>query len=302
MSAPTTDGNRPGATLVVLAAGRATRYGGVKPLAPVGPSGEAVLDVLASDALVAGFERLVIVLGAETGPAVRYHVDRTWPSDVPVEFALQESPRGTVDAVLAAEPLLDERSPFGVANADDLPGVEGLSLLAAHLGAGGPAHAAVCFRLRDSLLGDAPVTRGLCGVDDEGMLESVDERRHVTPHADGRIVAHDGREPAELSPDLLVSMNLWGFGPGLRDVLRAAATSARGRAEVLLPEVVDDLLADRRAGAPGAFDVRVLRATGRCIGVTHPGDVPLVRAELAREVARGERSAQLWTDVAVRRA
>ena len=95
-------------TLVVLAAGRATRYGGVKPLAPVGIGGEAVIDVLASDALAAGFDRLVLVVGHETGPALRYHVARRWPRTAPVELALQEAPRGTVDAVLAAAHLLDE--------------------------------------------------------------------------------------------------------------------------------------------------------------------------------------------------
>lgn len=298
MNPRASDGDRRGATLVVLAAGRATRYGGVKPLAPVGPSGEAVLDVLASDALDAGFDRLVVVIGPQTGPAIRYHVARTWPAAVPVEFADQEHPRGTVDAVLAAASLLDGGMPFGVANADDLPGVAGLTLLARHLRGDEPANAAVCYRLGATLIGDAPVTRGLCRADDEGMLEAVDERRQVTPLPDGRIVADDGREPKELDPDQLVSVNLWGFRPELRGILDAALAAANAGPddddEVLLPEVVHELLGARRAGAPDAVGVRVLRAPGRCIGVTHPGDAALVHAELAREVARGDRSAQLW--------
>jgi CTP:molybdopterin cytidylyltransferase MocA len=295
MNAPTSDGDRPGVTLVVLAAGRATRYGGVKPLASVGITGEAVLDVLASDALAAGFERLVLVVGPETGPALRYHVARGWPREVPVEFALQETPRGTVDAVLAAADLLDEGSPFGVANADDLPSEAGLSLLARHVRSSDTASAAVCYRLRDSLLGEAPVTRGLCRVDGDGMLVAVDERRHVTPLPDGRVVADDGREPKELDPDQFVSVNLWGFRPELVGVLQSALAASDGQAEVLLPEVVDELLAARRAGAPGGMAIRVLRSPGRCIGVTHPGDVALVQAELAREIGRGDRPAQLWT-------
>ena len=298
MNAGTRDGGRPGATLVVLAAGRATRYGGVKPLASVGLAGEAVLDVLASDALAAGFDRLIIVIGPTTGPAIRYHVERTWPKAVPVEFASQESPRGTVDAVLAAAPLLDTGSSFGVANADDLPGEPGLALLAGHLRRGDPGNVAVCYRLRDSLLGDAPVTRGLCHVDAEGMLEAVDERRRVTPLPDGRVIADDGHEPKELDPGQLVSVNLWGFGPELRSVFEDAMAQASGDGEVLLPDVVDRLLAARRHDAPHAPAVRVLRAPGRSIGVTHPGDVALVSAELAREVARGDRPAALWTAVA----
>ncbi|MGC8471570.1 MAG: NTP transferase domain-containing protein [Acidimicrobiales bacterium] len=300
MNPGTPDGSRPDATLVILAAGRATRYGGVKPLASVGLAGEAVLDVLASDALAAGFGRLIVVIGPETGPAIRYHVERTWPSAVPVEFASQRAPRGTVDAVLAAAPLLDASSSFGVANADDLPGEPGLALLAGHLRSGDPESVAVCYTLSDSLLGDAPVTRGLCRVDGEGMLEAVDERRRVTPLPDGRIVADDGREPKELDPGQLVSVNLWGFRPELRGIFEDAMAQASDDGEVLLPDVVDRLLTARRRGAPGALAVHVLRAPGRCIGVTHPGDVPLVSAELAREVARGDRPAQLWTAVSAR--
>jgi hypothetical protein len=297
MNPATPDNGGPSATLVVLAAGRATRYGGVKPLASVGLAGEAVLDVLASDALAAGFDRLILVIGPETGPAIRYHVERTWPKAVPVELAHQESPRGTVDAVLAAAPLLGASRSFGVANADDLPGEQGLRLLAGHLRRGDPQHVAVCYRLHDTLLGDAPVTRGLCHVDGEGMLEAVDERRRVTPLPDGRVIADDGHEPKELDPEQLVSVNLWGFRPELLGVFEDAMAQASGDGEVLLPEVVDRLLSARRRRAPHAPAVRVLRAPGRCIGVTHPGDVALVSAELAREVARGDRPAQLWTAV-----
>ena len=155
---------RPVAPLVVLAAGSATRYGGVKPLAPVGIGGEAVIDVLASDALEAGFASVVLVIGPETGPAIRYHVERTWPPGVDVRFATQRSPRGTVDAVLVAARTLEEGTPFAVANADDLPGVGGLRLLAAHLAGPDPDHALVAYQLGASLVGDAPVTRGICTV------------------------------------------------------------------------------------------------------------------------------------------
>lgn len=291
-----------GVPLVVLAAGRGTRYGGVKPLAPVGIAGEAVIDVLGSDALAAGFAALVLVIGPDTGPAVRYHVARTWPSDVDVRFAVQETPRGTVDAVLAATAELEPGASFGVANADDLPGEDGLALLARHLCGEDPADAAVCFRLRDSLLGTAPVTRGLCEVGTDGLLRAVDERRQVTPLPDGRIEALDGREPVELDPAQPVSMNLWGFRPPIRSILQAAMEDASGDAEVLLPDLVDGLLTGRiRArgataapGAGAAARVRALFAPGRILGVTHAEDVALVQAELAREVGRGERPAQLW--------
>jgi CTP:molybdopterin cytidylyltransferase MocA len=302
MNHQASDAGRRHLTLVVLAAGRATRYGGVKPLAPVGLGGEAILDLLASDAIAAGFDRLLLVVGAHTGPAIRYHVERTWPSRTRVAFAEQERPRGTVDAVLAAAPQLDQHEAFGIANADDLPGVAGLALLAAHLRTGAPTNACVCYRLGSSLLGDAPVTRGLCRVDADDMLVAVDERRQVTPLPDGRIVADDGHEPKELDPDHLVSVNLWAFRPEMRAVLQAAMSTAPHEGEVLLPEVVDKLLAERRAGPSATLDVKVLRAQGRCVGVTHAADVALVQAALAREIGRGERPAHPWSpDPATRR-
>lgn len=286
------------ATLVVLAAGQATRYGGaVKPLAPVGPGGEAVIDIVGSDAVAAGFSRLVLVLGHETGPAIRYHVERTWPARVDVAFALQEVPRGTVDAVLAAEEHVGPHASFGVANADDVYGQGGLARLASHVAAAGDEHALVAYRLRDSLIGREPVTRGICEVGPDGMLRAVDERRKVTPRADGTIVAGDDREPAELDPEAPVSVNLWGFRPTIWAVFEEAMAQAGTdpAAEVLLPEVVGELLAGGRHSGAGPQRFAVLDAPGRCIGVTHPGDLALVQADLARQVGKGERPAQLWS-------
>jgi CTP:molybdopterin cytidylyltransferase MocA len=279
--------------LVILAAGRARRYGGVKPLAPVGPHGEAVIDLVASDAVAAGFGSIVLVLGPSTGPAIRYHVQHTWPGDVDVRFATQPAPLGTVHAVLCASDHVGA-SPYGVGNADDIYGQAACAQLVTHLraqrgGSDGEANALVGYRLSDAVIGTSPVTRGICRVGDDGALLGVDERRQVTRTPEGGFVAGDGREPTELSPDARVSMNLWGFTPAFHQTLQAAmhaATDASEEAEVLLPEVVAQSL------ATSAFTV--LAAKGRCIGVTHPGDLALVQAELNRQVAAGERPARLW--------
>jgi MobA-like NTP transferase domain len=278
-------------TLVILAAGRAKRYGGCKPLAPVGPHGEAVVDLVASDALEAGFGTIVLVLGPGTGPAIRYHVEHTWPPEVDVRFAKQDTPRGTVDAVLSAGDDVGE-APFGVGNADDVYGREGCALLAEHLRKGGDDNALVGYRLADAVIGFSPVTRGICRVAEDGMLLGVDERRQVAATPGGRFMAGDGRQPEELSPDARVSMNLWGFTPGFHRVLRAAmesAVDASAESEVLLPEVVAQSL------PTSTFSV--LPASGRCVGVTHSDDLPLVQAELNRQVAAGERPAGLWTSL-----
>ncbi len=284
-----------GLALVILAAGRAKRYGGCKPLAPVGTHGEAVIDLVASDALDAGFSTIVLVLGPSTGPAIRYHVEHTWPSGVDVRFATQPLPLGTVNAVLSASEHVGD-APYGVGNADDIYGRNACALLAGHLLAqvdtNDDTNALVGYRLADAVIGFSPVTRGICRVGADGNLLGVDERRQVTATPEGGFVAGDGRQPEALSGDDRVSMNLWGFTPSFHKTLQAAmdaAVDASEEAEVLLPEVVAQSL--------GANPFVVLPAVGRCVGVTHPGDLTLVQAELNRQVAAGERPARLWTSV-----
>ena len=285
------DPDSTGLPLVILAAGRARRYGGLKPLAPVGPHGEAVIDLVASDALAGGFDTIVLVLGPETGPAIRYHVEQTWPAEVDVRFATQPAPLGTVHAVLCASGHVEGR-PYAVGNADDVYGTAACNLLARHLRDAGPANALVGFRLADAVIGQSPVTRGICSVGDDGMLVEVDERRKVRRTPDGDFEVGDGRQPARLSPDERVSMNLWGFTPAFHAILKAvmeAAVDASEEREVLLPEAV--------AGSLSSAGFAVLPAAGRCVGVTHPDDLTLVQDELERQVAAGERPAQLWTSV-----
>ena len=306
MSAADAPATRP--VLVVLAAGMAKRYGGCKPLAPVGLHGEAVIDLTAGDALAAGFGDVVLVLGRQTGPAIAYHVERSFPSSVRVAFARQGVPLGTAHAVLCARPLVGE-APFAVVNSDDVYGTPALGLLARHL-SGRREHAIVAYRLRDTIVSDDPVTRGTCAVRPDGLLERLVERRQVTRQADGTFAVGDGLEPAALPGDTPVSMNLWGFQPSIWPVLEGAVRAAHpavgpdgtveaaaldGDGEVLLPEVVGTMIAagTRAAGdAPGR--VRVIDGPGRCIGVTHADDLLVVREEIARMIGGGLRPEGVW--------
>jgi hypothetical protein len=275
-------------TFVVLAAGRARRYGGCKPLAPVGTHGEAVVDLVASDALAAGFGSIVLVLGPDTGPAIRYHVEHTWPSSVDVRVARQDVPLGTVHAVLSASDYIGD-APYAVGNADDVYGRAACAMLATHLAGTDPSNALVGYLLSKAVIGQAPVTRGICRVAPDWRLLGVDERRQVTALGDGAFASADGRQPELLPPDSRVSMNLWGFTPAFHRTLQAtitAAISASEDAEVLLPEVVAETL--------DSCPFTVLPTDDRCIGVTHPDDLGLVQAELNRLVGRGERPAALW--------
>ncbi len=303
-----------GPVLVLLAAGMAKRYGGgCKPLAPLGVQGEAVIDLTVGDARRAGFGDIVLVLGRQTGPAIEYHVERSWPSSVAVSFALQDEPLGTAHAVLSARQAVGDR-PFAVVNGDDVYGADALAVLAAHLAAGGDEHALVGFRLADSVATDDPVTRGTCEVGSDGMLQAIAERRQVRRQADGSFRSEDGRQPVELDDDTRVSMNCWGLRssiwPVLADAVRSehphvdapghVATSRSDRpmdggAEVLLPEVVGAAIAPGSSTAPQR--VRVLRGEGRCLGVTHSEDLPAVRAALASMVGQGLRPADPWEEV-----
>ncbi|MHB1710254.1 MAG: NTP transferase domain-containing protein [Acidimicrobiales bacterium] len=296
----------PGPSLVVLAAGLARRYGGCKPLAPVGLNGEAVIDLVASDATASGFGQVVLVVHPETGPAIRYHVERCWPHSIPVSYVEQRVPLGTTHALLAARAAVEDRHPFAVANADDVYGEQAMHLLAAELGAASDEHALVGYHLSSTIFTDSPVTRGVCEVDRAGRLIAVNERRHVSRLAGGvNFASSDGLDPDLLAADVLVSVNLWGFRPSIWAILEKAMAGSgleentlirtggpevpAPRPELLLPEVVGSMVASGD-GDP----VRVLTTDSACVGVTHPGDLTAVQAELARQVARGTRPDRLW--------
>jgi CTP:molybdopterin cytidylyltransferase MocA len=292
--------------LVVLAAGLARRYGGCKPLAPIGTNGEAVIDLLVNDAVSAGFGHIVLVLHPETGPAIRYHVEQCWPDWIRVDFAEQRLPLGTVHAVLAARGALGADQSFAVSNADDVYGEVAMGLLARHLAEAGHEHALVGYALGSTVATDDPVTRGICEVDGEGLLVALSERRNVARQPDGvTFVSGDGLEPARIDGSVPASVNLWGFQPAIWDEFQSAmdasgldedalaAEVARGgtlpKAEVLLPEVVSTMVATKQ-GLP----VRVIPTDGTVVGVTHAADLPVVTGELARQVAWGIRPAALW--------
>jgi hypothetical protein len=276
---------------VILAAGRAKRYGGgLKPLAPIGPSGEAIVDMVASDALVAGFSTIIVVINPDTGHQIREHIDRGWPSTLDVRFCVQLSPRGTVDAVRSAWDELGGASQFGVANADDLYGPAALGILAKHLLGPSDDNALVGFRLDHAVIGNSPVTRGVCTTRSDGRLIQIEERRGVVRRSDGAFGTGDDRSPEVLGPDTLVSMNLWGFSAGMGEQFETAMHEA-GEGEVLLPELVGALIAAPERGQ--CF--QVLATQSRCVGVTHPDDLELVQHDVAAQISRDERPAALWS-------
>jgi hypothetical protein len=297
----------PTLTLVILAAGRATRFGRLKQLEPVGPNGETLLDYGAFDAWCSGFRRVVLVVPPGMEDRFRSHLDRHLGDaveiqcvgqsleDVPSGFAPaphRTKPWGTAHAVLAARGALN--GPFAVANADDLYGRSAYRALAAHAGQHPDQAALVGYKLSTTLSDHGGVSRGICEVDGDGYLTTLVEATEVT-YSGGEIrgITVDGRS-LQLRGTEPTSMNLWGFPLRLLDLLQQEWVSffeRRGNdatAEFLLSTMTDDLV------KRGALRLRVLATDADWIGMTFGADVAMVRHRIAELVASGEYPVHLW--------
>jgi hypothetical protein len=197
--------------------------------------------------------------------------------------------RGTVDAVLSAESVLDVTRPFGVSNADDLYGRESFLHLGHHLSTSAN-NCLVGFELERALVGELPVSRGTCMVVN-GHLTEIVERRNVSATLEG-YVADDGLEPAVLHPHTTVSMNLWGFQPSILPLMRQAIVEHDFAAEkeIQLSTFVGQIL----HRTPLRFDV--MKTKSRCIGVTHADDLPLAQILVREEIEAGDRPEFAFVD------
>jgi hypothetical protein len=274
--------------LVLMAAGHGRRFGGLKQLAPIGPNGEALMDYTARDALNVGVTHVVLVVREDVQDELMEHIAQYWPAEMEVTPVVQGLIAGTAQAVASTAPHID--GSFGVANADDLYGEEGLRTLVREVDTLVPdEHAIIGYRLEDTVLTDAPVTRGICVSGPDGYLEAVVEQTVQRHGPDGGFTgrplhADPADPPTVLTGGEVVSMNLWGFSEGIFDDLERAidlfdpetAPHDEGKPpELLLPDVVAHIVAKDLAR------VRVVPTSGRCIGLTHPDDVPLVREIVA---------------------
>ena len=299
-----------GLSLVVLAAGVGSRYGGLKQIDRVGPGGATLLDYAAFDAKRAGFARVILVVREGMEADVREAVGDRIAGRVPVAYAIQRDalplgfvpppgrgkPWGTGHATLAAAPLLD--GPFAVINADDFYGAGSYRVLAGYLrrAHGGciPEFAIVGFPLATTLSPDGPVSRGVCTVDKRGFLVSIREVLEIE-RDDGNARERSGSGAwLPIPGPTPVSLNFWGFTPaflpaledGFRRFLEENAGSVK--AEFFLPVAVQALVEAGRAR------VRVLGGGGPWGGLTYPGDRPRLVALLESLTARGEYPRDLW--------
>jgi dTDP-glucose pyrophosphorylase len=295
-------------TLVLLAAGVGSRYGGPKQIDPVGPGGATLVDYAAFDARRVGFDRVVLVVRSENEAEVREAVGRGLGRHLQVDYAVQDAalpagfeepegrtkPWGTGHALFAASPYLNR--PFAVLNADDFYGAATYRILADWLGAPHPPgeHALVSFALHTTLSPAGPVNRGVCAADAHGLLRGIEEVLKIEGDGDGARYPGPSGETVRVAGDTPVSLNFWGFAP---DILPAFRTSFESflathgtstTAELFLPAVVQALI-DR-----GEARVHVLSGGGPWAGLTYPEDRPHLVSVLEELTARGEYPRDLW--------
>ena len=288
-------------TLLVLAAGMGSRYGGLKQLDPVGPAGETVLDYAVFDARRAGFARVVFVIRKDFEALIRERIGARYAGRIAVDYVFQsldalpagfavppgrEKPWGTGHAVWCACDAVKEN--FAVINADDFYGADSFVQLAKFLAdARGPQAAMVGFKLSNTLSEHGAVSRGVCVADATGALRSITEQTGILASEVGAGKKFGGGE--------LVSMNCWGFTPALFGALDAqlreflAARGGDAKAEFYLPAAVSEQI------ARGQASVRVLPTASAWFGVTYRDDKPRVAAAIAELVRRGVYPASLWS-------
>jgi hypothetical protein len=303
--------------LVVLAAGIGSRYGGLKQVDPVGPSGEMIIDYSIFDALRVGFDKVVFVISKAIEEVFHERVGSVIDRQCQTAYVIQRledlpagcsvpdgrvKPWGTAHAALTAHSVVD--TPFAVINADDFYGRGALQAVADYLLTNPPAstqglatYCMVGYRLENTLTEHGHVARGICSVDAGGHLRGVRELTRIEHIGDGAGYTEDGTIWNPLPLDAVVSMNMWGFTPGLFPELKArfskfleANQANILKAEYFLPSVVNDLVNEKRA------QVTVLNTTERWYGMTYLQDRPVVKAAIHELVRQGVYPEKLWKE------
>lgn len=298
-------------TLLVLAAGMGSRYGGLKQMDPMGPNGETVLDYSVYDAIRAGFGRVVFIIREDFADAFRQGVGSRFADRIEVDYVFQklddlpdgfsvpegrEKPWGTAHAVRAARHAVKEH--FAVINADDFYGQDAYQRAAAFFDSlpEGTTNetAMVGYPLENTLSDHGHVNRGICKIDEMGFLTNVEEYLNIEREDDGHVRGNalDGKRHV-VPAGSLVSMNFWAFGPAFFEQLEEAFTrfmiesGDQMKSECYIPTVVDHLIHGGHAQCP------VLRTTSQWFGVTYPDDKPFVVESIARLIAEGAYPAKL---------
>ena len=282
-------------TLLIMAAGMGSRYGGLKQLDSVGPNEETIIDYSVYDAIRSGFNKVVFVIREEFHKEFRSLITDKYSGQIKVEFAFQElhnlpegfscplerkKPWGTGHAILTAKDFIQE--PFVAINGDDFYGLESFKVVAGYYQNGGDEFSMVAFQLDNTLSDFGSVTRGLCTLNGE-KLDTVIETGGLKMSDDGmesdRKIVLNGKEP--------VSMNVWGFTPDLFTYLESMFSKFLEKegnelkSEYLIPSVVNTLI------QTGEKNVHILHSSAKWFGVTYKEDKPYVTKQINDLINKG---------------
>ena len=289
-------------TLLVMAAGMGSRYGGLKQLDSVGPNGETIIDYSVSDAIKAGFNKVVFIIRKEFAEEFKNKVTKKYDDKIQVQFAFQEldnlpmgfecpqdreKPWGTGHAILSAKPYINE--PFVVINGDDYYGYDSFKVIADYYKKENANFSMVAFRLDNTLSKFGSVKRGLCEVNNHfltSVVETEDLERIGEKISSNRDIELSGNEP--------VSMNMWGFTPKLFDYLEQMIVEFLNeygnelKSEFLIPSVINELILSNQE------KITVLNTNSNWFGVTYKEDKPFVVSEIKRLVNEGKYPEKLF--------
>ena len=296
-------------TVLILAAGMGSRYGGLKQIDGIGPNEEPIIEYSIYDAINCGFGKIVFVIRKEFDEAFRSRFDK-FADKIAVEYVYQEvnlnvegittvertKPWGTSHAVLVAKDVINE--PFAVINADDYYGAGSFKLIAYFLTneCSPSLMSMIGYTLHNTLSDHGTVNRGVCEVDDKNNLVEVIERTKIAEQ-NGVVNYNVGeKEPlGTVDRNASVSMNYWGFHPsifaeiekGLHDFMRANPVNPT--AEYYIPNIVTDMIVS------GQMAVRVIQTDDNWFGVTYKEDKPMAVAAINKYIADGVYPKNLWS-------
>ena len=298
-------------TLLILAAGMGSRYGGMKQVDPFGPSGETITDYSIYDAYRAGFNRFVFVISPKMEEDFKTSYIKKFPSHIKVDYVIQSidnipegfalpenrvKPWGTAHAVLMAKNAIHE--PFAVINADDYYGSKSYQIMNDFLVGTSEGHSGqycmVGFELQKTVSEHGSVARGVCKVDDQGFLEGMVERIKIYLQDGGIVYENEDGSTHGLDPMDTVSMNLFGFTPDFFNHIEETFkvfikdNINNPKAELYIPLVVDNLLNAETAR------MSVLQTPESWFGVTYQEDKPTVLAAIRKLVDDGIYPEALW--------
>lgn len=298
-------------TLVIMAAGMGSRFGGIKQLEPVGPGGEIIMDYSIYDAIKVGFNKVVFIIRKDLEKDFKEVIGNRIEKQIKVEYVFQEldalpdgfkkiedrtKPWGTGQAVLCCKDVVKE--PFAVINADDYYGQEGFRKIYGFLNETKEEnmYCMAGFIIGNTLSDNGAVTRGVCKVDDKGMLAEIDETSGIVAMGDFAVGKSNTGEDIRIELDSAVSMNMWGFQPSLFTELEegfvqflSGLSENERKKEYLLPEVVGNLMKDKK------IQVKVLRTEDRWFGVTYKEDKEVVVNSVRALIEQGIYPAKLFS-------